>query len=62
MLRNVVTKTLSRQDAKNAKKILFFFELGGLCAFARDTVFYDLFFIQKFQKSLARNLAVAKRA
>jgi hypothetical protein len=43
MLPTVVTKALSRQDAKKT------FLLGALCGFARDTVFPTSFSSQNFK-------------
>jgi hypothetical protein len=58
----VTKKPLSPQDAKNAKKNSFFFDLSGpfdlaqdmLCAFERETQFFRSLFHLNFQISLAR--------
>jgi hypothetical protein len=49
MMPTVVTKNLFAPRRQERKENSFFFELGGLCAFARVTVFSDLFFIQNFK-------------
>jgi hypothetical protein len=44
LLANLVTKELIAPRRQERKENSSFFELGGLCAFARKTVFSDLFF------------------
>jgi hypothetical protein len=49
MMPTVVTKNLMAPRRQERKENSFFFELGGLCAFARETVFSDLLLIQNFK-------------
>jgi hypothetical protein len=68
MMPTVVTKNLIAPRRKERKENSFFFELGGpfdfaqdmLCAFARETVLSDLYFIQNFNY-LRLNLTKRKR-
>jgi hypothetical protein len=53
MLPTVVTKSGIPPRRQERKEEFFFFELGALCAFARDTVFCRAVFHPKFQMSLA---------